>query len=676
MNQGFAKPGAFRVLLWKEWRQQRWTAAGLTALALGLFVAGGFIARWSFSLSGAAYAIALLGVPLVLGARAFAGEDEDGTAIFLRELPFRPLPVFVAKFLVVVLASWAAAGLLSLLGRRWQMYPDNAMESVLWVAHVRTKRGTGPELAGIWLLAPTATCLASLLASLGLRSLTTALLTGVGLCPCIGLGAVSVRSMHVLQVDEFVWAVAAVTVPASGAVLAAWLSARRHPRKLVQFVRGAGGCIGVMALFLLPAALPRFYLVAVATPEAYWRPIWWRPYPGRVTVVAPPVERPAAVTLACGLYRGRGAALALLDAETGRTVWLDSDLRPPEGASEAAWQGLWSPDGSRVAWQGTGHSGIAAIMKQKEALCVYDLKTEQTIRIHGRVPVISFMLGTQDVANRNPWYDNTWIAGVMYTREGGLGVGFVDTEDGSVHACPVPSVTTAAAWKGWIGTVVVPGRAVFTAMRRPAAEGGSEELVIARCTPSAAEATLLRVRHPPAPPACLRAVTSDARWALFVTPPERGRAGGQDLVDLDTGATRPVVLPPEGADLLARIGPSLQVVGFVAGGTRLLVAAPDALGLYDPERDSWQVVFPPVPDGHLEHGKVWEASPDGERFLQRCYAPAGARIFDVGRGQWTMLPLKDGYLQWYGNQHVLGQSNGAIWRLGLDGSREVLWPRE
>ena len=113
MSADFAKLGAFRMLLWKEWRQQRWTLLGMSALALALVVAGGIFARWSFVLSGAAFVFALLGVPLVLSARAFAGEDEDGTATFLRELPFRPLQVFAAKFLVVVLASWAAGSVLA-----------------------------------------------------------------------------------------------------------------------------------------------------------------------------------------------------------------------------------------------------------------------------------------------------------------------------------------------------------------------------------------------------------------------------------------------------------------------------------------------------------------------------------------------------------------------------------
>lgn len=188
---GLAKAGAFQVLLWKEWRQQRWTLTGMTALGLGLFVLGGCLEkRWSFGLSGAALLLAVVGVPLVLSARAFAGEDEDGTAAFLRGLPFRPLQVFAAKFQVVVLASWAADSMLLVSGWLWSGYPDNAIGGLAWLP--RAARLNPGQVAGIalWLVAPVAAAQAALLASLGLRSLTTALLSGACLCLCAYLGAV------------------------------------------------------------------------------------------------------------------------------------------------------------------------------------------------------------------------------------------------------------------------------------------------------------------------------------------------------------------------------------------------------------------------------------------------------------------------------------------------------
>lgn len=74
----------------------------------------------------------------------------------------------------------------------------------------------------------------------------------------------------------------------------------------------------------------------------------------------------------------------------------------------------------------------------------------------------------------------------------------------------------------------------------------------------------------------------------------------------------------------------------------------------------------------------------GERFLQLCRSHGAsaplARVFDLGRGQWNVLPLggNPGYydVQWYGNEHVLAMDGQGVWRYGLDGSRELLWPRE
>jgi len=99
MNHGFAKPGAFRVLLWKEWRQQRWTLAGMTALGLALFVLGGYLGkRWSFGLSGAAYVFVLLGVPL--GVKAHRKESSVGVALALFLIFVFYLFVILAETLV------------------------------------------------------------------------------------------------------------------------------------------------------------------------------------------------------------------------------------------------------------------------------------------------------------------------------------------------------------------------------------------------------------------------------------------------------------------------------------------------------------------------------------------------------------------------------------------------
>jgi hypothetical protein len=713
MSTASAKPGAFQMLLWKEWRQQRWTLFGMSALALVLFVLGGtLLRRWSFEMSGAAYVFALAGIPLVLSARAYAGEDEDGTAVFLRELPFRPLQVFAAKFVVVVLASWAAGSVLLLLARLWPGYPDNALGVIPWLTRTLPERGPVAAYGGIWLLAPVAASFASLLASLGLRSLTTALLSSVGLCLSVCCAAVSVLYLDLLGARGFVWLLGAASVPAAGALVTSLLSARRHPRTWVQCVRGGGGCAAVLVLFLLPGALSELYLVALARPEAYVRLSWWRACLGEVIAVAPPSEHPTAVLLDCRLRREpSAAALALLEPAPGRAAWVDTRALAPAHAGV----GRWSPDGARLAWYGTGRTGLAAIPWTTKALwlsvrsialygsgriglaaipwitkaprlCVHDIASERTLHVPSRVGFYGLLPGPWWHPATSPWYDNTWLAGDTLVPS--VGVGFINTVDGSTHILPLPLAAPTVPWSGWIGTVVLPGNAVFTAVRHPATKAAGEELVIATCTPTAAEVTTLRVNKPPPSPAWLWAVSPDAKWALFAPEWQRAYAPGGplDLVSLATGATRRIVPPPQLEERPAAAGRSNDIgaVGFAPDGARLILSAYDALALYDPDRDTWEVCAPPTPDRPEASRGAWRSSPGRSRMVQEYYPfrqdrPSMARIFDLRSREWTTLPLdtcRAGTVQWFGNEHLLMQNDEGLWKLGLDGSRELLWPRE
>ena len=705
---GLAKAGAFRVLLWKEWRQQRWTAVGMTALGLGLYALGGSSLgeRWSFDASFAAFVFVLLGVPLVLSAQAFAGEDEEGTAAFLRELPFRPLQVFAAKFLTVLLASWTASGLLLLLGQMWSDYPDSAVRGFPWTApaaaHAWQNLPASVGCVGIWLLAPTAAALASLLASLGLRPLPTALLNGVWLCLCSAGGALSVLLLDTVQVRGLVWAVAAVIVPASGVLLAAWLSARRHPRKLVQFLRGGGGCAAVLALLLLPGALAHGYIKVLAPPTYYVRSDRWHRAQGWVNAFSvPPTSRPAAIALECELAGAPGASLlALLDLSTGRTAWSGAWPAPMNcGARSIA----WSPDGSRVTWGGVASFGIrgtyawptcrkGALPRQilgaataRAELRVYDVRKRRTIRVPGDQAT--------DMLERcsSSWYNNTWMAALWLYDPGRLGVVFVNTDNGSAHICPVPWPERGDVANHRAGLVVLPDRAVLAAIWRDApVAGGRSELVIARCTPSAAAATLLTVRDLPPLSTELRAVSPDAQWALLA--PDlwtwEGRQPNLALVDLGSGATRPLRLPPEVLEHMTKARGGRLTAAFVTAGTRVLVDLHGIGAVYDLKRDAWQVYVPPVPEDAAAEGWGVCVSPNGERVLQ-VFPPGRdgadgqqAVILDLVSGQWTTVPMAfhgaggrvEREVRWCGDDHVLALNPMGVWRFGLDGSRELLYP--
>jgi len=693
---GRARAASFRVLLWKEWRQQRWTLLGMSALALALFVLGGFAAkRWSFGLSGAAYLFTLLGVPLVLSARAFASEDEDGTAAFLRELPFRPLQVFWAKLLVVVLASWAATGLLLLFGWLWAGYPDDVMRirrAGYWFA---------PVPVGIWLLAPMTAAHASLLASLGLRSLATALLSCACLCLCVGSARTSLLLLDVAAARRLVWVAAAVVASGLSILLAAWLSARRHPRRVAQFGRGAGGCTAVVALFLVPAMLSVLYVSVLAAPEAYVRWTWWRGRLGRVSVSVPAVSQPAAILLRCELYTGEGVSLAILDPATGRTAWLGT--APCRTVLAQQWGTKWSPEGSMVAWQGLELAMGAKCLnwrsdrnsrdkwrqgpgpeEQEPALFAYDVGRQRTTCVPDGMGYILFE------RRPSPWYDETTIAGAVQRPPRGLCISFANLKDGTVHSSPVfPGGEAALRMTRCAGTVVLPGRATWLAVVCKTAAGTGEELILARGAPDMQAAALLQVRDPELTRGFFRAVSPDGKWGLFST--SKRRDGGDcrlDLVDLASGATRRVGLPPEVAAALEDDElnwRSVLTAFFVADSERLLVSTQNLHAVYDLARDSWQVHAPPPPIDALAFGDGWRPAPDGEHLLQVCYHvtdgayPQVARIFDVRTGRWTRLPLGKGSygdVQWYGNEHVLAVDGQGVWRFGLDGSRELLWPRD
>jgi len=712
MNLGYAKPSALRVLLWKEWRQQRWTLAGMTALALALFVMGEFIPRWSFDLSFAAFVFAVLGVPLVLSAQSFAAEDEDATAVFLMELPFRPLQVFSAKLLVIVLASWAATGLLLLLELLRPGYPESAVRSLPWVpaaaAHAWRDLAASVTWVGIWLLAPTAAVVTSLLASLGLRPLTTALLGAAWLCLCIACGVLSVLLLAVAQARGLVWFSAAVTVPASAVLLAAWLSARRHPRKLVQFLRGVGGCAAVPALFILPGALPHAYTNLLKPPTYYVRSDWWHRSPGWVNSVSVPrTSRPAAlaleIALECESDSSRDASLlALLDLSTGRTAW--SGVWPaPVDRAQRTLGGyravVWSPDGSRVTWEGGIYPGLTedlawptyreetlpGLVREAAAtraeLRVYDVRRRRTLRVPGD-------LATDVMEQCNSsWYNATWLVAPWLKDPGGLGLVFVNTDDGSAHVCPVPLPGHGDVANHRAGMVVLPDRAVFVAVWRGVTCEGAlawPDLVITRSTPSAASATILQVRDLPPGSTELRAVSPDAQWALLA-PDLWNREGPPPnlaLVDLGTGATRPLVLPPGVLEHMARPWGGPLTAVFATGGTRVLVDLQSIYAVYDLGGDTWQMHVPPVPADTAAQGWGTCVSPNGERVLQvfspdRGSAGPQAVILDLVDGTWTTVPLafhsakRD--VRWCGNEHVLDLHPTGVWRFGLDGSRELLY---
>ena len=132
------RPSPLRALIWKEWRQQRWVflVAALLPVAMTLMV------RW---LADGDLAVILGGLTLglsalLLGANAFAGEEEDRSAEFQRAMPVSRGGVFWVKAGVcLALATGVALFIIApaVLFRR-QLFPEGL--SFGWMADVTSTR--------------------------------------------------------------------------------------------------------------------------------------------------------------------------------------------------------------------------------------------------------------------------------------------------------------------------------------------------------------------------------------------------------------------------------------------------------------------------------------------------------------------------------------------------------
>ncbi|MBN2451126.1 MAG: hypothetical protein JXR77_12100 [Lentisphaeria bacterium] len=101
-------PG-FRALVRKEFRRQAGVAAGVSAVPM-LVLLGGMGRSSQFAeVACMGAAVLWLFLPVVLAANAFAGEAEEGTGQFLRQLPVSAPLVLLGKQVVVCLLTLAGA---------------------------------------------------------------------------------------------------------------------------------------------------------------------------------------------------------------------------------------------------------------------------------------------------------------------------------------------------------------------------------------------------------------------------------------------------------------------------------------------------------------------------------------------------------------------------------------
>jgi len=130
-ESGSARPGAFRALLWKEWRHH-WLTVAMAAAALVLLawgIAGADLAGmlWiPMPIIGAAAC-------LLIGSGQFANEAASGTDRFLHALPGTRRRLWFAKFLFGATASLLLAGVaMSLHSVVWRAEAIESIEQNWW----------------------------------------------------------------------------------------------------------------------------------------------------------------------------------------------------------------------------------------------------------------------------------------------------------------------------------------------------------------------------------------------------------------------------------------------------------------------------------------------------------------------------------------------------------------
>ena len=117
-----------RALLWKEWRQQRWVFLSLVIIPPLAFLSLLVISHFIASVAGLFFFCA---IPVVLGASAFCGEEDDQTSRFLNTVPVSWATEFWVKaFTVFVLNCAAALGLALIMLAVTPAFPANERVSL------------------------------------------------------------------------------------------------------------------------------------------------------------------------------------------------------------------------------------------------------------------------------------------------------------------------------------------------------------------------------------------------------------------------------------------------------------------------------------------------------------------------------------------------------------------
>jgi len=206
----------------------------------------------------------------------------------------------------------------------------------------------------------------------------------------------------------------------------------------------------------------------------------------------------------------------------------------------------------------------------------------------------------------------------------------------------------------------------------------------------------------------------DGRWALLV-PPLRDEPEAQlQLVDMESGAVRPVELPSGIRDFQGDRRRAVCVHGFVTGGTGIAVSSLATFAVYNLGQSAWVSYTMPSPEFAVYTGQPPPISPDGRRVFQvfrggsvalkelpaagqhagsgwralvrmperRDPAETYAVVLDLQNGQMTKVPLAEfehgpafnPTAAWFGNDHLLVLSASGLCLYDLDGSREVLYP--
>lgn len=659
------RPSPLRALVWKELRQQRWVflVAALLPVAMALMV------RW---FADGDLAVILGGLTLglsalLLGANAFAGEEEDRSAEFQRAMPVSRGGVFWVKAGVccgLIIGVLCADGI-AFVGTRWLLWAEGVPRG--WEQLARRRQ----EVVQLLLSLPPAffalTMVPAMLASITRRTLLCILLSIVfvlflvfAVAAPLAFTVWDIRS----SLPTSGWStVVLVCVTGAVSTLIARLLWGWRVSALSRGRRVAAG-VGVTALFVALAWVP---ILAYYAHVTLFAPLSYFDSRHRLEfrTMGP---RAKWLMLSAFSPMWRSGQSCLLDVESGRTVWpsrLTVSVYAEESASpDNRWYVLCTPKGwlPSVPWRSHLYFEWAGDPPEGR-YCWYVFSPETGSRIY--LNEIWPEMPTRIELNK-PWFRPCgWVDGRTIALEGSDADVFINVETREVRCCRQPAELKGKRFTTRGGTPTDRGVIVPVPVRDLAA---AQPLTLLRFSPDLTEAETISIPVDLAQPH-IYCASREGDWAVV----EGATSGGRQRVLVSLrGKVAPVLLgiaqkdhPVNGAWCFREAQPAL--CGIV--GSQAIVVS-----LEDMSRRTFDLLA----DAREEITGWGSSLAPGGRYVgfvvikpPRSSADLVYRIADFDGGRYWDLPVgpNQGELRWLDGERLIMKSRtDRPYVLSIDGA--------